>query len=226
MFNVTKTLIVVYKDEMLVNQLKKLVDTKDDIDGNTTVGTRDGSINIVSWNEKVWLGNKKAGNIKDKVLFLGDIKGTDKLIPVIDVKFNEHGVKFGWAGNQAAIFTDVKALHDREDYLDFIEKLSELPVPEMIKKPKNIKIDISEVEAKNEEFTEVDTIEKNKKPQVLFDKAKEKIVLGVGAMGKTGLKVAAKTEDLLRDKSAVTRQMLFYGVVKLYENGLEDFMNA
>lgn len=226
MFNVTKTLIVVYKDEMLVNQLKKLVDTKDDIDGNTTVGTRDGSINIVSWNEKVWLGNKKAGNIKDKVLFLEDIKGTDKLIPVIDVKFNEHGVKFGWAGNQAAIFTDVKALHDREDYLDFIEKLSELPVPEMIKKPKNIKIDISEVETKNEEFTEVDTIEKNKKPQVLFGKAKEKIVLGVGAIGKTGLKVAAKTEDLLRDKSAVTRQMLFYGVVKLYENGLEDFMNA
>lgn len=226
MFNITKTLIVVYKDEMLVNQLKKLVDTKDDIDENTTVGTRDGSINIVSWNEKVWLGNKKAGNIKDKVLFLGDIKGTDKLIPVIDVKFNEYGVKFGWAGNQAAIFTDVKALHDREDYLDFIEKLSELPVPEMIKKPKNIKIDISEVEAENEESTEVDTIEKNKKPQVLFDKAKEKIVLGVGAVGKTGLKVAAKTEDLLRDKSAVTRQMLFYGVVKLYENGLEDFMNA
>lgn len=226
MFNVTKTLIVVYKDEMLVNQLKKLVDTKDDIDGNTTIGTRDGSINIVSWNEKVWFGNKKAGNIKDKVLFLGDIKGTDKLIPVVDVKFNEYGVKFGWAGNQAAIFTDVKALHDREDYLDFIEKLSELPVPEMIKKPKNIKIDISEVEAENEESTEVDTIEKNKKPQVLFDKAKEKIVWGVGAVGKTGLKVAAKTEDLLRDKSAVTRQMLFYGVVKLYENGLEDFMNA
>ena len=31
MFNKTKSLIVVYKDEMLVNQLKKLVETKDDI---------------------------------------------------------------------------------------------------------------------------------------------------------------------------------------------------
>ena len=226
MFNITKTLIVVYKDEMLVNQFKKLVETKDDLDGNTTVGTKDGSINIVSWNEKVWLGNKKAGNIKDKVLFLGDIKGTDKLIPVIDVKFNEHGVKFGWAGNQAAIFTDVKALHDREAYLAFIEKLSDLPVPEMIKKPKNIKIDIPEAELENEESTEVDITEKKKKPQVLFAKAKEKIALGVDTVGKTGLKVAAKTEDLLRDKSAVTRQMLFYGVVKLYENGLEEFMNA
>lgn len=70
MFGMPKTLIVVYKDEMLMNQLKKLVETNDD------------SINIVSWTEKVWLGNKKAGNIKDKVLFLGEIKGTDKLIPV------------------------------------------------------------------------------------------------------------------------------------------------
>ena len=46
------------------------------------MSTTDDSINIVSWTEKVWLGNKKAGNIKDKVLFLGEIKGTDKLIPV------------------------------------------------------------------------------------------------------------------------------------------------
>lgn len=222
MFNITKTLIVVYKDEMLVNQFKKLVETKDDVDGNTITGIRDGSINIVSWNEKVWLGNKKAGNIKDKVLFLGDIKGTEKLIPVIDVKFSEHGVKFGWAGNQAAIFTDAKVLNNREAYLNFIKDLSTLPVPEMIKKPKNAKIDI----AGNEEVAEVDDKEKEKKSNAFFNKAKEKLVLGADAVGKVGLKVGAKAEDLLRDKNAVMKQMMFYGVVKLYDNGLEEFMNA
>lgn len=82
MFTMPKTLIVVYKDEMLMNQLKKLVETNDDSESGDIVGTTDDSINIVSWTEKVWLGNKKAGNIKDKVLFLGEIKGTDKLIPV------------------------------------------------------------------------------------------------------------------------------------------------
>lgn len=82
MFGMPKTLIVVYKDEMLMNQLKKLVETNDDSESGDSVGTTDDSINIVSWTEKVWLGNKKAGNIKDKVLFLGEIKGTDKLIPV------------------------------------------------------------------------------------------------------------------------------------------------
>ena len=82
MFGMPKTLIVVYKDEMLMNQLKKLVETNDDSESGDIVSTTDDSINIVSWTEKVWLGNKKAGNIKDKVLFLGEIKGTDKLIPV------------------------------------------------------------------------------------------------------------------------------------------------
>lgn len=82
MFTMPKTLIVIYKDEMLMNQLKKLVETNDDSESGDIVGTTDDSINIVSWTEKVWLGNKKAGNIKDKVLFLGEIKGTDKLIPV------------------------------------------------------------------------------------------------------------------------------------------------
>lgn len=85
MFGMSKTLIVVYKDEMVVNQLKKMVETHDDKEEGI-IGTRDDSVNVVAWTEKVWLNNKKAGNITDKVLFLGDISGTDKLIPVLDIK--------------------------------------------------------------------------------------------------------------------------------------------
>ena len=72
-----------------------MVETHDDSE-NGVVGTKDDSINIVSWTEKVWLGNKKAGNIQGKILFLGEIKGTDKLIPVIDV--NLMNVVSGSAG--------------------------------------------------------------------------------------------------------------------------------
>ena len=90
MFGMQKTLIVVYKDEMLMNQLKKLIETNDDSEDGAPVGTTDDSINIVSWTEKVWNGNKKAGNIKGKILFLGDIKGTDKLTPVVDIKFDKY----------------------------------------------------------------------------------------------------------------------------------------
>ena len=77
MFNETKSLIVVYKDELLLNQLRKLVETNDDTEDGV-VGVKDGSVKIVSWNEKMWLGQKKNGTINTKVLFIGDIKETDK----------------------------------------------------------------------------------------------------------------------------------------------------
>ena len=224
MFGMTETLIVVYKDEMLVNQLKKMVETKDDKD-NEQVGTRDGSINIVAWSEKVWLANKKAGNIKDKVLFLGEVKGTDKLIPVIDVKFDEHGVRFGWAGNQAVLYTDIKAISKREDYLEFIEKLSLLPVPDMIKEPKNVR----HVEAKMDDTSlqnEIVVTEQDdkKKVQIFFEKAKEALDTGVDVVGKVGSQALLKAEDIFRDKNAVKQQMLFYGIVNLYVKGLDSFM--
>lgn len=88
-----------------------MVETNDDIGETQVVGTRDNSINIVAWTEKVWLSNKKAGNIK----------GSDALIPVVNVKFNDCGVKYGWAGNQAAIFLDCDNI--KESYPLLIKKI-------------------------------------------------------------------------------------------------------
>lgn len=228
MFEMAKTLIVVYKDEMFVNQLRKLVETNDDASDGQPVGTRDDSINIVAWTEKVWLENKKAGNIKDKVLFLGDIKGTDKLIPVVDVMFDDCGVKYGWAGNQAVLYADTKTVSDRESYLTFIKKLSDLPVPEMIKRPKSAKIEEQSAEESLAEEPKMEINidgEKEKVPALLL-KVKDGILKSVDVVGKAGNKVVDKTGDLLGDKNAVKRQLMFYGIVKLYQNGLEEFMNV
>ena len=53
MFLETKTLIVVYKDELMLNQLKKLIETKDDSETDGVVGVTDESVRIVAWTEKV-----------------------------------------------------------------------------------------------------------------------------------------------------------------------------
>lgn len=218
-----KTLIVVYKDEMLVNQLKKFVETNDDNKENI-VGTADGSINIVSWDENTWIANKKAGNIKDKVLFIGDIKGVENLIPVLDIRFDNFGVKFGWAGNQAVVFTEVDILNSRDKYLEFIEKLEKLPVPDVIKQPQNTKINVSENDESKEIVNKEDP--NNNRIQNILSFAKDSIAKGLDVVEKATLVVASKTEDLFRDKNIVKRQMLFYGVANLYQNGLNDFMDA
>lgn len=237
MFETKKTLIVVYKDELLMNQLKKMVETHDDNEQGV-IGTRDDSINIVSWTEKVWLGNKKAGNIQGKILFFGEIKGTDKLIPVIDVKSDECGVKFGWAGNQAVVYADPKVLTTREDYDAFLEKLSALPVPSFLKATKeSIAATGTDHEAEatvelatddDPENTDAETViddEKTHKKVDIFKGVKKAFSTGADAIGKVGTQVASKSEEVFRNKSLMKRQMLFYGVVSLYNDGLEKFMN-
>ena len=85
-------LIVVYKDkdELALNLLRKLIEGKDDIEGEGIVGTEDDSIALIAWNEKIWLDNKKAGNICSKILFIGNVKGVENLIPIIDIKYNKY----------------------------------------------------------------------------------------------------------------------------------------
>ena len=219
MFTASKPLIVVYKDEMILNQLKKLVESKDDT-SEKIVGSKDGSINIVAWTEKVWLANKKPGNIQGKILFINDIKGTDKLIPVLDVKFNEYGIRYGWAGNQAILYVNSKELIERSSYLNFISELSKLPIPEMYKQPKNTKIKVIDENREDLQSEQQDNDCKN-----LFLKAKEQLAKGENQIEKAGIKVAMNAEDYLRDKNYLVTQMLFYGIVHLYNDGLDEFMN-
>lgn len=67
-----------------------------------------------------------------KSSILGDIKGTDKLIPIIDVKYDDFGVCYGWAGNQAIVWANPKALKE-EELRKFNEEFSALPVPASLK---------------------------------------------------------------------------------------------
>lgn len=141
MFIEPKTLIVVYKDELILNQLKKLVETNDDDkETGTIVGTEDGSITIVAWDEKMWLSQKKAGTVEDKVLFIGNIKGTDKLEPVIDYKFDKWGIKYGWAGKQALILVDEYAVGKKEDYEAFLAEFKKQTLPEKKKEKTPVKV--------------------------------------------------------------------------------------
>ena len=140
MFNEPQKFIVVYKDELVLNQLKKLIDTNDDAENGTVVGTEDGSVVVIAWDEKMWLEQKKAGNITSKVLFIGNIKGSDKLLPLIDVKYEKWGIKYGWAGKQAIIIVNEGAVSKKEEYVKFLEEFKASSLPEKEKEAMPIKI--------------------------------------------------------------------------------------
>lgn len=208
MFNEPKPLLVVYKekDEMILNQLKKLVDTKDD-NAEGTVGTEDGTVKIVSWDEKLWLQNKKAGNtgdLADKILFIGDVKGTDKLAPVLSVKFDKFGVSYGFAGNQALLMIDAKKLSKREDYEAFLAELGETTDLAIGKKDKTIK------------------------PGEKKTWFKIGVVAAAAVVNPilSGIASTVLYKDLFGDAKLVRSQMLIYGITQLYLNDLDGFMKA
>ena len=221
MFDMNETLIVVYKDEMLVNQFKKLVESNKDEERTP--------LNIVSCTEKVWLGNKKAGNIKGKILFLDNIKGTDKLIPVLDIAFENYGVKYGWAGNQAVIYAEQRL---PENYDAFIDELTELPIPDIFKRK------IRDDEDRSKEADE-HAIDRNEVIQDCNDEydcdddskvagilkfAKKAIAVSTDVIEKASDKAVDMAEDMINRRD-VKKQMMFYGIAKFYNNGLEEFLS-
>ena len=118
----------------------------------------------------------------------------EKLTPVLDVLFDEYGVKYGWAGNQAAVYAAPQAIKGRADYDAFFEQLCALPVPETVK-------------------VNLGTEEMPKEPLPG--------VKGLFSRIKTGTVAAAQG---LLNKSAVQRQMLFYGIIHFYRNHLQAFI--
>ncbi len=199
MFGNTTTLIVVYKDELLLNMFKKLIESNDDIDEEHIIGISDGSVKLVTWAENVWLDQKKAGNINNKVLFLGKVSGWDKLTPIIDVKFNEFGVKYGWAGNQAIIYTEAKEIEDPKKYNEFLDHLNQYNLPDIIKSEK--------VEETKEEIAS----DANKS---FFNKVG-------GFFKKAGKTIASNISGEQKKKSD---QQYFYGIYKFYETHLAEFI--
>ena len=201
MFNEPKPLLVIYKekDEMILNHLKKHVDTNE---SRTTE-----AVKVVSWDERLWLQNKKAGNtgdLADKILFIGDIKGTDNLAPVISIKFEKHGVSYGFAGNQALLTVDCKQLSKKANYEAFLKELSDISNLAIVKQDKKMRM-------------------KNVKQWLKFGVvaviAIMNFLLGVLASGIIFI-------DIFADKKLVRKQMLIYGVTQLYLNDLDNFMKS
>ena len=227
MFYEPQTLIIVYKDEMLANQMKKMIETKDDTDDSIT-GTQDNSINVVAWTEKVWLANKKAGNITSKVLFLGNIKGVDKLIPVIDVKFSRHGIRYGWAGNQAVIYATLNEIKSVESYRAFHDELEKLPAPQMVKDAIKPKVPAKrETVSVDDAQVEVQPANQKKKGVPKGKNIAKKVGHTIGdAVADARERAMVFSAENFRNKKDMERQMLFFGVICLYNEGLEAFMKS
>ncbi len=242
----SKTLIVVFKNELYANQIRKLLETNDDIDENTVVGVKDGSVRVVTWDEKTWLDQKKTGKIGSKVLLIGNIKQSDKLLPLVDFKYNEFGIKYGWSGNQAIITADTRALSQKDKYDEFLKINnamlginSEEDFAEKEKKEETE--ELSEKDNQESTYTQsvVERIEKEKteketqkaeaeenKPQSnsVFDFVPFKILMGIIQPFET--LVTTGFINYFGNIRKMEEQQYLYGLRRFYLNDLDKFLNG
>lgn len=200
MANEVRTLFIIFKDkdEIYSNLLRKLVEENDDnAETGEGVGTEDGSVNIIAWSEKQWIAQKETIATTEKILFLGNVKGTEHLIPLIDEKYNQFGIRYGWAGNQAVIYADSKLLKNKKEYNIFL----------------------SEIKSK----TNVESMQKEKK--IGFNK--KTVFKSFGALFlPLGWPILAGSliKDVFDDKKLVRNQQYMLGIFEIYRNHLKEFM--
>lgn len=135
-----RNLAFVTKDELLFQQLKKLVETDDDESEEVVVGTKDGTVRLVRWEEQKWLYRSKTDTVDTKVIVIGDCKGADNGIKLMDVRFDQYGVRYGWVGNCAYIHADLRRIRGKGVYDAFLAELNTIPAPEIIKEDKKLRL--------------------------------------------------------------------------------------
>lgn len=130
-------LIVVYKGygKIAADQLKKLVSQKDDSE-DEIIGTEDNTIDVVAMEEKSFIDNSKTMPFKDPILFIDDVKGGSDIKPIAKPRKYGYGVICGFAGPQAVLTVNIKALRKKKEYNKFLEKLNSMTFQQISTAPR------------------------------------------------------------------------------------------
>lgn len=134
------TLIIVCKNKLLSAEMNKLIKAEDDIDKETIIGTKDGTVHTIIWNEAAWEAFRDKLSSNDRVVIIGKIKGTMPLSSE-QIQFEKYGVKYGWNNNIAIIDAEPKYLNKSKTYKEFLAVLDDLQISEKMKKNAKLKFD-------------------------------------------------------------------------------------
>lgn len=117
-----KTLIIVCDDadKKYATYIQQLISAFDDTD-DSQVGTKDGAVDAVIWDEKHYRDNLKSLNSTNHILFIGNTDSAKAARCNMDTKFSELGMKYGWLGSQAFMFVEDGSLN--KDNLDDFKAL-------------------------------------------------------------------------------------------------------
>lgn len=217
-----KKLIIVTgeKESVYAELLSSLITLKDDdVENNTVVGIKDGSVEAVVWNEDIYNDNKAQLGSNTKLIFIGKNKSSEAVIPNIrfDKDMAKYGVNVGSLGNKAVLYIESNTLFSNKDLYDgFYEKYIELTerFDDSVADTESIK-KATHTDGIGEAF------EKGTKAvKGLFGKIKGAPAGKEKNEGTDFFKIGTKIES----SKLISDQMLRYAVLSFYLDGLAGFM--
>ena len=121
-----KKLIIVTDDKSNVyaELLSELVTMKDD-STDRVIGVKDGSVETVIWDEKIYTDNQAQLGSNNKIVFLGrsDISKTVGANINCQNDFSAYGICYGYVSNKAVVYVDNALLSaNKELYDEFYDK--------------------------------------------------------------------------------------------------------
>ena len=194
-----KKLIIVTgeKESVYAELLSSLITLKDDdVENNTVVGIKDGSVEAVVWNEDIY-------NVIPSIRF--------------DKDMTKYGVYVGSIGNKAVLYIESNTLFSNKDlYDDFYEKYIDLTkcFDDSVADTESIK-KATHTDGIGEAFGKG-----TKAVKGLFGKIKGAPVEKAKNEGTDFFKISTKIEA----SKLISDQMLRYAVLSFYLDGLAGFM--
>ena len=218
-----KHLIIVANDEYLkyATYLQGLISSIDDEEGRQ-VGTKDGAISAVIWDEEHHKANSKSLTSSNSVVFFGDSDYVRKNCSEIDVKFSRFGMSYGWLGNHANLRVADDALNkdNAPDFYRMAEEYgkrfeNELSFLFSPKKDEGLGNDVADHATTVDEFAfppahVVDLVLSKGK----LSKLPDRLVMAIG-----------RGIDKTKNAEAVDQQYTLLTLV-FYLDGLSEFLNA
>lgn len=217
-----KKLIIVTgeKESVYAELLSSLITLKDDdVENNTVVGIKDGSVEAVVWNEDIYNDNKAQLGSNTKLIFIGKNKSSEAVIPNIrfDKDMAKYGVNVGSLGNKAVLYIESNTLFSNKDLYDgFYEKYIEL------------------TERFDDSVADTESIKKATHTDGIGEAFEKGTKAVKGLLGKIKGAPAGKEKNegtdffkigtKIESSKLISDQMLRYAVLSFYLDGLAGFM--
>ena len=205
----TKTLLIVYResDEAYFKQLKDLIDATDD-ENDAIIGVEDGSVRPLKCTTSQWYKYKDLGREKtlaDKILFIDD----SVPMKLTDIYYDKYGISYGIIDEQQfALIIDEAYEWDEKTYSEFQSELKQFTDDEKIS---------SNAYAKKKEL-EYKLCRNN--GLIRLSMFCPPAMIALGGVTVKNLSDAKKNTDLIR------KQMLSFGITKVYLEVLDRFMKS